>query len=159
MLIAKFVLALSLFLAQSASAAERYWYGFTFDLTNDGQHAQALDYQYRHGKEILVEMPRAYVEAKRVYMRRGESGSFPAGTSLYFKWRDTQTNQVYEETANLEGRMRGDLAHCQVTLLIISNHLHVYLVRQEDRPAHTPAVGPQIFAALKVDELYPTSPK
>jgi hypothetical protein len=157
MSMAKFVFALSMFLAQSAGAAERYWYGFDFDLTSDGQHAEALDYQYRHGKDVLVGMERAYVDAGRTFKRKSVGGSFPSGTALYFKWRDTHTGKIYEETANLEGRLLGNLARCEVTLLIIDNHLHVFLVRDAERPSNMPPAGPEMYRLQKVYEIYPTN--
>jgi hypothetical protein len=156
MSVVKLILASSIFLTQFAGAAERYWYNFSFDLTSDDQHAEALDYQYRRGKEVLVGMGRAYVQAGRTFMVTSDGGNLPPGTALYFKWRDTQTGKIYEETANFEGRLRGDLEHCAVTLLVIDNHLHVFLVRRHEvRPANMPAIGPRGFNSLKVYEIYP----
>ena len=161
--IARFVIGSALCLALGACLEERYWYGFAFDLAADGQHAEALDYQYRYGKEILVGVPRQYVDAGRTWRGVGHGGNFPLGTAVYLKWRDTKTGKVYEETANIEGRLRGkgkqgNLDYSNVSLLIIENHLHVYLALHEERPVDMAPVGPAIYQPYKVYEIYPSDP-
>jgi hypothetical protein len=79
----------------------------------------------------------------------------PVGTSLYVKWRDTTTNQVYEETASLEGRLPKELGRCTVTFMILDNHLHVYLAEWKPREPGLPPVGPRLYRDNRVTEIYP----
>src|SRR5262245_55458685 len=80
-------------------------HSFEFDMRDDNQNAEVLDYRYCTSK-ILAAGNRE--ENRRQGISRQMAsihGEILRGDSLYVKWRDKSTGQVHEETVDLRQRL------------------------------------------------------
>ena len=94
-------------LTPAADAAERQYYAFQFDLNYDNQHAVILEYWYGNSKSDSWDN----LSAEAVKMGKTASATsvtqmMPPGGLLYVKWRDTETQKVYEDNVDLRGALR-----------------------------------------------------
>ena len=84
----------------------------------------------------------------------------PRGT-LYVKWRDTETQKVYEDTVDLRQRLPKNIEDHRIYLMIKGAQLYVYLISPEGikRPKNEMPNGPSAYSHLKIVTIYPFETK
>ena len=137
-------------------AASGSYSRFEFDLRQDGQHAIMLDYVYKSGNRTLVAMDRDYVKMGQGFYVESAGLRGPRGTSLYAKWRDTKTNQVFEDTVDLQHRLPPDMQNKALTLLVEGPQLQLFVVSEDQaRVEGSPLIGPSVDRRQSVAQIYP----
>ncbi len=75
--------------------------------------------------------------------------------TLYVKWRDKHTHQVYQDKVDLKSRMPQDISDLTVYFLIKGLQLYVYLIYPGLKEAFVPE-GPVItYRHQKQVQIYP----
>ena len=149
-------------LTPAADAAERQYYAFEFDLKYDNQHAVILDYWYGNSKsDSWVNLPAEYVKMGKTASTESVTQMMPPGGLLYVKWRDTETQKVYEDNVDLRHRLPKNIEDHRICLMINGPQLYVYLISPEgkNRPESEPQNGPDKYSDLKNVTIYPDQTK
>ena len=147
-------------LTPAADAAERQYYAFEFDLKYDNQHAVILDYWYGNSKsDSWVNLPAEYVKMGKTASTSGVTQMMPPGGLLYVKWRDTETQKVYEDNVDLRHRLPKNIEDHTVYLMIKGHQLYVYLVSPDRRTPDMASNGPSMYSYRKVTAIYPDQTK
>ena len=155
----KFLLGALLMSAGLAQAGSEISYGFEFDLTKDSQHAAILSYKYSAGSRVLISRkPSDFADFKGLY---GESmrAPMPRGTSLQVKWKDTKTNEVFEDTVNLGNRLPKDMSEKIISLMIFGPQLYIFVTSDEPHVPGAPIIGPSIKKRKTTIQIYPGRPQ
>ncbi|HYK15509.1 MAG TPA: hypothetical protein VEW70_16110 [Burkholderiales bacterium] len=133
-------------------------HAFSFDVRYDGQDAEVLDYRYG-ASNMPVRAPESAVrEGKPVY-QTNVNGPMLRGDSLYVKWRDKATGQIYEDTVDLRHRLPANITDQRIHFLIKGAQLYVYLISAKSRPPNMPVDGPRMYRDLENTLIYPDKPK
>lgn len=132
-------------------------HAFGFDLRQDGQQAEVLDYRYGDS-HLPVQAAPAAVAAGQTFAFAGVHGPMRRGETLYVKWRDRASGQIHADTVDLRARLPADLRDHTLYVLIRGAQLIVYLVspRGVPRAASAPADGPRLYLDRNVVQIYPT---
>ena len=156
------VLMMTALTSSAAVAAERQYYAFEFDLKYDNQHAVILDYWYGNSKSDSWDN----LSAEAVRMGKTASATsvtqmMPPGGLLYVKWRDTETQKVYEDNVDLRHRLPKNIEDHRIYLMIKGPQLYVYLISPEGkkRPQSEPQNGPDKYSDFKIVTIYPDQTK
>ena len=148
--------------AANAGASDTQVYAFEFDLRQDDQHAVILDYWYGNSrKDAWMHAPeQVTVEGDYMTMDSTWGAKVPRGT-LYVKWRDTETQKVYEDTVDLRQRLPKNIEDHRIYLMIKGAQLYVYLISPEGikRPKNEIPNGPSAYSHLKIVTIYPFETK
>jgi hypothetical protein len=135
---------------------------FEFDLRQDGQDAELLDYKYGESK-LPVSADRRRVERGDTFMFQGVTGPMLRGDSLYMKWRNIPTGKIYEDTVDLKSRLPRNIEDHKIYPMIYGHQLYVFLIypRSERRGPNDPEIGPFVSrnAGRKVIQIYPDLPQ
>ena len=147
-------------LTPAADAAERQYYSFQFDLKYDNQHAVILDFWYGNSKsDSWVNMPAEAVKMGETASATSVTQMMPPGGLLYVKWRDTETQKVYEDNVDLRHRLPKNIEDHTVYLMIKGHQLYVYLVSPDRRTPDMASNGPNMYSHRKVTAIYPDQTK
>ena len=133
-------------------------YGFQFDLTKDGQHAVIVDYKYSAGSRTLLSADPDYAKSGKGYYGENRSGPMPRGTKLYVKWRDTITNEVAEDTVDMDRLLPRDMERKTIFLMIRGRQLQIFIIARMPHEPGTPVIGPSLKAQWSAMQIYPPSP-
>jgi hypothetical protein len=163
----KFILSLMIelimtALTSTANAADRQYYSFEFDLRKDNQHAVILDYWYGNSKlDSWINEPEELIKKGHTFCCQAVAQPMPPGGLLYVKWRDTETQKVYEDTVDLRHRLPKKIEDHTIYLMLKGAQLYVYLISPEGnkRPPNETYIGPRMFRDLKIVTLYPDQAK
>ncbi len=79
----------------------------------------------------------------------------PLGDSLYVKWRNKATEQVFEKTVDLKPLLPRDMTNQRIHFVVAEGELFVYLIDPVPRPKDWPIVGPSKFQYEKVRQIHP----
>jgi len=150
------VLAAVCALAACAADTRIVNHSFGFDVRRDGQDAIVLDYRYGESK-LPVRAPEEAVKKGEVFYFSGVTGPMLRGDYLYVKWRNKNTDQVYEDTVDLRSRLPDDITDHRVYFMIRGAQLYVYLIPPESkrRLPGAPSVGPRMYSDLDTKKIYP----
>ena len=142
----------------SACAGNIVDHSFAFDMREDNQDAQVLDYRYGESK-LPVFANRERVAAGEVFGFEGVTGPMLRGDFLYVKWRNKESGKIYEDTVDLRKRLPADIAEHKIYFMIRGSQLYVYLIppRENKRPKEKPPVGPSTYDYRDTVEIYPGS--
>jgi hypothetical protein len=146
----------------AANAAERQYYAFEFDLRKDNQHAVVLEFWYGNSKsDSWVNLPDEYVKLGKTLSSEGVTQMMPPGGLLYVKWRDTETQKVYEDNVDLRHCLPKNIEDHRVYLMFKGPQLYVYLISPEGkkRPPNEIPNGPSMYSDLKIMTIYPSKTK
>lgn len=149
---------------QNACSEDRIvFHGFSYNPAVDSPDIELLDCLY--GETLGTHTAH---EVQTGQARQGEcfngAGKILLGDSLYVKWRDKNTQKVYEDRVDLRSRLPSpkEMHKQDIYFLIDNNQLYVYLIPDSDwdtkrnhRPAGKPANGPDGREYLDVKTLYP----
>jgi hypothetical protein len=145
-------------LAAYAAAGDVVDHAFSFNTRYDNQDAAVLDYRYGESS-LPVRAPEQAVREGKALMSTNVNGPMLRGDSLYVKWRNERTGQVYEDTVDLRQRLPAEIAGCRIHFIIRGSQLYVYLISPEPAAQNTQAIGPRMYRDLKSTLIYPDKPK
>lgn len=149
-----YLLVLALFATGCASNQGLVHHSFQFDLANDNQDAELLDYRY--GDSLLpVSPPEWAIKEGRAFYFQSVHGVMRRGDSLYAKWRILSSKQICEDTVDLRTRLPQDIKDHTLTLMIRGPQLYIYLVTPNPIPKGESPNGPRVYRDRKVITLYP----
>lgn len=141
------------------------FHSFDYNMPVDSPGVELLACQYGNtlGTATAAEVARGERQLDKEICSN-ITGEMLIGDFLNVKWRDTTTQQVYEERVDLKDRLPSpkDLRGSKVYFLIDENRLYVYLIPDRDLdskrnylPAGKPPNGPTTYSYLDVKTLYP----
>jgi hypothetical protein len=133
-------------------------HSFGFDLRQDNQDAEVLDYWYGSTKSPVRAAPYRVKKSDTFYFQ-AVTGPMSRPEALYVKWRNRKTGQVYEDTADLRNRLPRDIARQKVYFMIYGPQLYVYLISNERRPPNVPRNGPTTYDYRLITTIYPDQVK
>jgi hypothetical protein len=133
-------------------------HSFGFDLAQDNQDAEVLDYWYGSAKSPVRAAPYRLKKGDTFYFQ-GVTGPMHRPEALYVKWRNRKTGQVYEDTVDLRNRLPRDIARQRVYFMIYGPQLYIYLISNERRPANIPRNGPTTYDSMLTTTIYPDQVK
>jgi hypothetical protein len=113
---------------------------FSFDpsLEND-----ILAYRYGDGKTQMTSSEVSIRQFGKSSQATHISGVIPLGESLYVKWRNKASNEVFEDTVDLRPLLPKDMENQHIYFVIQGSQLFVYVTdRKTLRPKEMPIVGP-----------------
>ncbi|MBD3810940.1 MAG: hypothetical protein IE917_01815 [Betaproteobacteria bacterium] len=117
-----------LFLASCVNNPRVIDHAFSFDARNESPGIEVLNYRY--GESIA---PGAQVQDYSLRMGKipqavNINGAFPLEDSLYVKWRDKVTGNIYEDTVDLRSRLPRNIAGQRIHFIISGGRLFIYLI-------------------------------
>jgi hypothetical protein len=138
-------------------AASLAYYGFEFDLRQDGQHAAIISYEYFDGPRVLKSrFPDSYTNADGLGVE-DFTALMPRGTKLHVKWRDTSTREVFEDTVMLDKKLPKDMSNKIISLMIRGRQLQVFLTSTNmPHVPGTPVIGPSLYRSHVTVQIYPS---
>ena len=69
----------------------------------------------------------------------------PLGETLYVKWRNKNTNEVFEDTVNFKPLLPADMNRQRIYFVVQGGQRFIYWIEPLPRPAEWPVVGPRKF--------------
>lgn len=110
-------------------------HAFSFDGLND-KWANSVDLlayaygdQYHKVREDLAKPSSSlYAGKPGLPPTTGVNGPMPVGEFLFVKWRLKSTGEIFEERVDLRDRLPKDMADHELTFVIDSRQLHVFVV-------------------------------
>ena len=132
-------------------------HAFSFNTRYDDQNAAVLDYRYGASR-LPVQAPEAAVKEGTGLLSTNVNGPMLRGDSLYVKWRDERTGQVYEDTVDLRQRLPAEMTSYRIHFIVKGRQLYVYLISPEPRPQNMAGTGPRMYRDLKSTLIYPDKP-
>ena len=145
-------------LISCATNAEVVDHAFSFDMRDDGQDAEVLDYRYGASK-LPVRAPEAAVSEGRPLYQTNVHGPMLRGDSLYVKWRDKSSGKVYEDTVDLRHRLPADMTDKRIHFMTRGPQLYVYLISSGPKSANSAAGGPRMYRDRETTLIYPDKPQ
>lgn len=108
-------------------------YGMEFSRW-DRPTIHVMDYQYSANGKVFVQWDRALRDRGEYSGGIGRYGWYPIPDKLYVKWKLSATNEVFEETVDLQSRLPFQMEGKQIYFLVWDKELHVYLATGPYRP-------------------------
>lgn len=133
---------------------------FSFHMDWDNQHAGVINYALRgkkldsSGQEVLIDGPSTYNKAAEFHGGDSMTYQYVRPTSLYVKWKDDLTGNVYEDTVDLTKTLPNNLSGTNLYFIIRGPQLYVYLKLNELYREGTPKVGTRFPDKANI-QLYP----
>jgi hypothetical protein len=130
-------------------------HGFSFDMRQDGQDAEVVDYRYGDSKLPMVRNPEYLLNAGKSLQSTNITGEMRRGDFLYVKWRINSTGQVHEDNVDLRQRLPADIKDHRIYFMVRGAQLYVYLISPEPRSPEMQTNGPRVYKYLKTITIYP----
>lgn len=103
-------------------------HSFSFDARTDSPDTEILDWRYGDSK-IHGTRPEAYMlRAGRVPQQIGTYGEMKVGKDLYVKWRLKSTNEIFEQTVDLQDRLPNNIEGHTIRFIAYQSQLYVYSI-------------------------------
>jgi hypothetical protein len=129
---------------------------FAFDARNDSPNEEVLAYRYGAGKGVGLSSDTGIRQFGTSPQVTGISGGIPVGDTLYVKWRNRSTNEVYEETVDLRLLLPSDMYDVRIYFVVRGVSLIVYLTDlKQRRPDDSPIVGQFRTQMYITRQIYP----
>jgi hypothetical protein len=149
------IAVICLVLAACTSEPPVAGHSFEFDMRQDNQDAEVLDYRYGDSKVPMARNPEYLLREGKSIQQTGIHGFMRRGDSLYVKWRNKDTGRVYEDTVDLRDRLPADITNQTIYFMIHGPQLYVYLISQKRRPDEMPPIGPSASNYRRTTMIYP----
>ncbi len=130
-------------------------HAFAFNAGTDSPGYEILAYRYGQGKFHTTSSDSAIRQFGRSHQATGINGPMPLGDSMYVKWRNKTTEQVFEKSFRLKPLLPKDMTRKEIYFVVAEEDLFVYLVDPVPRPKEWPIVGPKKFQYEKVHQIHP----
>lgn len=134
-------LALSLLVTLQACAVggpPREDHAFSFNTYRDSPDFVIWDYRYSHQSVVIRDAGSAVHDPG--WAGAGQSGirgNLRIGDTLYVKWKNKETGELFEETASLVGRLPRDMRDKTIRFIVSATGLHVYVSGSNLKPLKT----------------------
>ena len=142
-------------LTACASGPELVNHAFGFDAVTESPNYEVMAYRYGQGVFHTTSSNSAIRQFGRSPQATGINGPMPLGDSLYVKWRNKTTEQVFEKTVDLKPLLPRDMTHQRIHFVVAEGEVFVYLIDPIPRPKDWPVVGPSKFQYEKVRQIHP----
>ena len=121
-------LMMAALLSACASGPELVNHAFGFDAVTDSPNYEVIAYKYGQGSFHTTSSNSAIRQFGQSPQATGINGPMPLGDSLYVKWRNKQTEQVFEKTVDLKPLLPKDMTHQRIHFVVAEGDVFVYLV-------------------------------
>jgi hypothetical protein len=148
-------LLLTYLLVACASGPKVINHGFEFHANWDSPDVEVIDFNYGDSHLPGVRNPEWVQELGKSLQSANTNGAMRVGNSLYVKWRIKSTQEVYQDTVELRGRLPADMENKKIYFVIKGPKLYVYLIFPEELPPGAPPNDLRMYKSRKVIELYP----
>ena len=144
----------ALLLTACASGPELVNHAFGFSAATDSPNYEILTYRYGAGRGLSQSSDESIRQFGRSNQWTGINGPMPLGDSLYVKWRNKTTEQVFEKTVDLKPLLPRDMTHQRIHFVVAEGEVFVYLkdMTRYAKPSD-PIVGPfkvQVFVTRQI---------
>jgi hypothetical protein len=124
-------------------------HGFSFNAWQDSPGIQVLAYSYGNNKSPYYNNRLGATEKEtkdgQTFQSSNISGEIPVGQYLFVKWRIKVTDEVLEDTVDLQAVWPHSLKRWDIYLILEGRQLYVYLISKSyEKPYFTFAEGMQI---------------
>ena len=118
---------------------------------------EVLDYQFGDSNQTMTQMAGFMKDGDIAERQMGAGVFIPKPEYVYVKWRNMQTGKVFEDRADLRGRLPDGIDDYGITFFVKGPQLYVYLIspHYDRRPADWPKGPMKKSSHLKQWELYP----
>lgn len=146
--------ACSLLLAACAAGPAMVDHAFSFSAGTESPGYEVLAYRYGDGKGVSRSSDNAIRQFGSSNQWTNINGPMPLGDSLYVKWRDKRTDQLFEKTIDLKSRLPKDMTNQRIHFVVGEGEVYVYLkdMSRYAKPSD-PIVGPfkvQLFVTRQI---------
>jgi hypothetical protein len=148
-----------LWILAACATAQVFDHTLSFDVRRDSPGVELLDYRYGDSNVPGTSNSEGRRKQGTSVQAFIVSGAMRRGNSLYAKWRIKDTGQVFEETADLRGKLPDDITDHVIYFIVRGPQLHVYLISPQRRPAEIPPNGPAKYRDRMVTTLHPEENK
>ena len=134
-------------------------HAFSFDTQRDSEDSKVLAFKYGVGGTPQIEAP-FWKDQKDVRQFTNINGVMPLGDTLYVKWRNRSSNEVFEDLVNLKPLLPSDMSRQRIYFVVQGKKLFVYLsdLTREKTP-NEPVVGPFKVQLHPTRQIYPATNK
>ena len=149
-------LASVVLLAACASGPKWVDHAFSFNTRKESPGYEILAYRYGDGKVSFHSSDSAIRQFGESLQGDGINGPMPLGDSLYVKWRNKATEQVFEKTVDLKPLLPRDMTRQEIHFVVAEGELFVYLkdMTRYAKPSD-PIVGPSKFQLFVTRQIHP----
>ena len=146
-----------IFTACATGGPRMYHIELSFDFFSTNRDMEVLDYQFGNTKRVMTQMATSYIIQDLGTQRLSAGEYIPKPEFVYVKWRNMETGEVFEERADLTGRLPDGLDDYEITFFVKGPQHYVYLISPiyDRRPADWPKGPIEGYYYLKQWELYP----
>ncbi len=142
----------------TACANGGVFHGFGFNMREDNQDADVLNYRYGTARRSIA--PEEFELKKgRPFYSQSMGGEMPRPDFLYVKWKSSSTGQIFEDNVDLRTRLPKNFEGQWVYFMIHGPQLYVYLISNDPRPDSWEPIGPSTAQGKKTLQIYPDSSK
>lgn len=147
-------LASVVLLAACASGPKWVDHAFSFNVDQDSKSYEILAYRYGSGLMHSTSSDSTIRQFGQSRQGANINGPMPLGDSLYVKWRNKATEQVFEKTVDLKPLLPRDMTRQEIHFVVAEGELFVYLkdMTRYAKPSD-PVVGPfkvQLFVTRQI---------
>jgi hypothetical protein len=142
-------------LAACATHGNMVHHSFGFDTITDSPDVEVLDYQYGDAAHYETGAEPERVALGQVFVAGSVSADMPRGDTLYVKWRDKHSHQVYQDRVDLKNRMPQDISGLTIYFMIKGAQLYVYLIYPGLKDASVPKGSVRTYQDQKQVQIYP----
>lgn len=143
-------------LSACAGGTELVDHAFSFNVDQDSQNYEVLAYRYGNGLMNATSSDSSIKQFGKSRQGTNVNGPMPLGDSLYVKWRNKTTDQVFEKTVELKPLLPKDMTRQRIHFVVAEGELYVYL-KDLNRYANPsdPIVGPFKVQLFVTHQIYP----
>jgi hypothetical protein len=133
-------------------------HAFSFDARVDSKDTEILAFKYGMGGTPQTQAP-FWKDEKNARQGTNINGVMPLGDTLYVKWRNQSSNEIFEDLVNLKPLLPSDMSRQRIHFVVQGAQLFVYQIEPVPRPPDWPIIGPRKFQYEKVNQIYPATNK
>lgn len=128
-------------------------HSFEFDARTDSPSVEILDWRYGTSRYLGARgCHLTDASCTEVRQQRGISGPMHVGEDLYVKWKLRSTNEVFEETVDLRGKLPRNLEDHTIRFIARNSQIYVYLITPTKR-APNPCPKDEKRLALRKSDI------
>lgn len=145
-------------LTACASGPSMVDHAFGFDARMDSPGFLILDYRYGTSAMPSTTAERSIKNYGSSPQSGSINGGMPLGDTLYVKWQDKATEQVFEDTVNLKPLLPFSMYRKRIYFVVQRSRLNIYLSDlTSPKPYGTPIVGPFKIQSYITQQIYPST--
>lgn len=132
-----------------ASLSSDYYYELEFQLQEDGQTAEVLDYRLESKGRVLLRADAAFAP----FMNVGTWINGPHPTLIHVRWKDIPRGKEYQRDIDVNAALAAEDIDSKIIYLMFDrDRVSVYLISKDLRASTEQLVGPQ-YASYRSRKL------